>query len=738
MSTPPEQSQRDHAPAFLLLLTDRVATRRGAWIVIALWLLLALVANVAAAQLPAPSRQGNDLPPGAEAQRAATIIQQDFPGQHGTPALVVYARTGGLTAHDLAQARAFAAWLRSPAAPHTIVSVLDPFQGGPAAAGLVSRDHSTLIVAATINAQDPTNTVDALTAQAGNGTGGLEIRVTGPAGIIADAVKVFSQTDAPLLLATVALVLILLGIVYRAPLLALTPIIAVGWAYAIAHALLTVGEHLAGVSINGEAAALVTVLIFGAGTDYTLFIVSRYRSELRRRATPAEAMRTALHSVGEAVLASGSVVVLALLTLLLAQFGTYHDFGVALATSVAVVLVAGLTLIPALLVVLGRAAFWPVIPRYGEAEPPHARFWQWLAHLVTTYPARATTAAVLLLVALATGITGYQERFDFLQSYLRPTPSAQGFTLLRNAFGAGSLAPAQIVLQSTSGPLAATAPAGVARALAATPGVAAVQPSGLSPDGRTALLSLTFSGDPYDLHTIEHIPAIRTRAQAALNVAGGGQALVGGETATSYDSKVLSDRDTRLVVPMVLVLIALILGILLRSALAPFYLLAINALGYGAAFGLLILVNRTLLGSPNASYQFPLDLFVFLTALGADYNIFLLSRVREEARTYPLREAMRHAVEATGGVITSAGIILAGTFAVLAVEPLRDTVEIGLGVALGVLLDTLIVRALLVPGVTLLLGRYAWWPSRLTVSQNTPARFDRAGAAAKPVSLVRQ
>ncbi len=706
---------------FLHSLTDRVASKRGAWLIILLWLVVAIGANVAAISFPAPSRTGSDLPASSEAHHADVLIQQAFPGLHGSAALVVYQRPGGLIAGDRAQARNLAAWLRSPAAPRVVTSVRDPFTGGAAGAGLISRDGSTLIVQATIDAQDPTSAVNAITRKAGNGSGTLAIRVTGPAGIVADAAKVFSQGNAPLLLTTIALVLLLLGIVYRAPLLALTPIVAVGWAFGIASALLTVGEHVAGVALNGEATALVTVLMFGAGTDYTLFIVSRYRSALRRQHEPADAMRTALGSVAESVLASGGVVFLAMLTLLLARYGTYHDLGVALATSIATVLLAGLTLIPALLLVMGRPAFWPAVPRVGQAEPAPSTFWGGIARFVVTRPVVAVAASTMVLGALAAGVLGYQERFDFLQSYLRPTPSAQGFDMLRGAFGAGSLAPAQVVLHSGAQPLSAQDIVAATTSLASAPGVASVHPATRSSDGRTVLLDLTFAADPYDLHTIERIPAIRVLARQAL-APFGGTALVGGETATSYDLKAAAERDTVVIVPIVLVLIALVLGLLLWSAVAPIYLLLINALGFFAAFGLLILINRTLLGSPSVSFQFPLDLFVFLSALGADYNIFLLSRVKEEARSAPLPEAVGRAVTATGGVITSAGIILAGTFGVLAVEPLRETLEVGLGVALGVLLDTLVVRAMLVPGATIVLGRYLTWPgsaARAAEHENT-------------------
>ena len=699
--------------------TDRLITKRGTAIALALWLLAAIAVTVTATRLPAPTTTNPSLPASTEASRADAAVRHAF-GVHGSTALVVFARRGGLTAADRAKVRALVTWLHSPAAPKAIAAVVDPFAGGPAARGLLSRDGSVAMVSATIGADDPSTAVDAIRHRTGTGAGGLQIRLTGPAGIATDAGAIFTKGNVNLELLTVLIVLALLGIVYRSPLLAITPVIAVGWAYGIARSLLTIGEHLAGIALNGEAVGLVTVLLFGAGTDYTLFIISRYRTELTRHADPYAAMRAALHGIAEVILASGGVVLLATLSLLLAHYGTYHDFGVALSTSIAVILVAGLTLIPSLLALLGRAAFWPLIPHVGDQEPRHIRLWETVGAFVSRRPVVAVVAPMVVLGGLAIGITGYQERFDFLQGFLKPTPSAQGYDLIQAAFGAGALAPTQVVVIPAPGVGTQAAAQAIRRTLAAGPGVAAMVPAGVSPDGRTALLTLTFAGDPYAGPTIDRIPSLRTQARTALATAGGGQVLVGGATATAFDARTLSDRDTRVVVIAVLVIIALVLGLLLRSALAPLYLLPINALSYGAAFGLTVLINRTLLGSPTIGSQFALDLFVFLSALGADYNIFLLSRVREEARALPMAEAIRRAVAATGGVITSAGVILAGTFAVLAVLPIRDTAELGIGVALGVLLDTFLVRALLVPGATLLLKGAVWWPMRMAASGPRP------------------
>ncbi|HVH65606.1 MAG TPA: MMPL family transporter [Candidatus Acidoferrum sp.] len=705
---------------FLALITDRMATRRGAWITVAAWAVLAVVLTVLANKYPAPPPAfAFALPASAEASKADASIAREFPHSNGTAATIVLYRSGGLTAADRAEAQSIANWLRSPAAPSNLAGVVDPFSAPrPEADRLISNDGATLVIQASIEdrgGDSLTNGVDAIRRHIGSGSGGLEIRVTGPAGILADLTLLTSKILGSILLGTLLLVLVILGLVYRAPLLALLPVVAVAWAFTVASSLLTIGQHVTGVPLNGEATAFVPILLFGAGTDYTLFILSRYRPALTQERVAASAMRHALRAVAEPVLASGGVVFLGTLTLTLAAMPLNHDVGVALATSIACVLLAGLTLIPAVLIIFGRAAFWPSVPRFGHPEQARVRLWSRVGSFVVRRPAATTMLPIVVLLILATGVVQYQPRFAALDAYLRPSESLQGYTLLKQAFGAGSLAPTRVVVTSASvDPAPAAA---VQQALSTSPGVASVTPAGVSQDGRVVLFEVQLRDDPYAPRAIDLVSQLRSTAREAITGAGGGQILIGGETAASYDTRAISAADTRMVVALVLILVSVVLGLFLRSMLAPIYLLLINALTFGAALGLVLYINRSILNSATASVQLPLLLFVFLSALGADYNIFLLSRVREEVRSYPLREAIRRSVSSTGGVITSAGIILAGTFCVLTIVPVRDGVETGLAVALGVLLDTFVVRSLLVPGITMLIGRNAWWPSKLAVRE---------------------
>ncbi len=700
----------------LAVITERIATRRGALITLAAWALFAVLLTVVAQKNPAPPDAfAFSLPASAEARQADAAIAKNFPQSKGRTASIVLYRPGGLTAQDRIRAQSITGWLRSSAAPNNIAGVVDPLSmPEPAAVGLLSKDGSTLVIQALITDGGGTSLTDAVSAirrHIGSRSDGLQIRVTGPAGILADLTLLTSKILGNILLGTLLLVLVILAFVYRAPLLVLLPVFAVVWSYQVATSLIAIGEHVKNAPINAEATAFVPILMFGAGTDYTLLILSRYRSALTVERNAQSALRRALRAVAEPILISGSVVFLATLTLTIGALPINHDVGVVLAVGIACVLLAGLSLIPAMLTVLGRAAFWPSVPWVGHSESGRFRIWSKIGSFVVGHPLIATSAPIAFLAILATGVFLYQPRFATLDAYLQPSESLQGYALLKQAFGPGSLAPTEVVVQ-TAGNNPAEA-AAVQQALQGSPGVSSVTPAGVSADGLVGLFQVQLRNDPYASATIDLIPRLRSTARHALAVAGGGQVLIGGETASSYDTRTLSATDTRTVVILVLILVSVLLGLFLRSLLAPVYLLLINGLTFGAALGLILYLNRSVLHSATASVQLPLLLFVFLTALGADYNIFLLSRVREEVRKYPLREAMRRSVASTGGVITSAGIILAGTFSVLVTVPVRDGVETGLAIAMGILLDTFIVRSLLVPGITLLIGGNAWWPTKL-------------------------
>ncbi len=801
-------------------LTDASVTRWGKFVVMVVWLVVAVALVVIAP--PLASIYNNNvtlsIPSGADSQVAQRLLLAKFPASRGTPAIIVFSDPHGLSADDRARAKAYSDWLVSSARPAGVGQTISIFTVPQAASELVSQDGTTMTIITTLTTSSAdaafTTAVKALRSRLSQTIAGssLQAHVTGPAGITTDAGLIFAGADFPLLLGTVLLVLVLLILLYRSPILALLPLVGVGWALQIVDALLGFAGKANLFGVSQQATSIMIVLLFGAGTDYSIFIASRYREELARIPEKHEAMRVTMRAVGEAITSSAGTVILALLTLIFAAIGLYNTLGPTLAIAIAVMLAAGLTLIPALLTWLGRAAYWPFIPRYDPAvaqaavEPaPERGFWANLGHFVARRRVVAVAGSLVLLGILALGNIGSVPTFNFLTAFRQPTDSASGYALLQSHFPAGSLAPNTILItlsganadayqhltaldaitvaasrvvgvvkvqgptRPTGGaPIVAPAvlQAGVAQLppalkaairsgqgvpvacqgqkcpptdpkLEALIGAFAASSSYVSPDDTTIQLSVTLKDDPYSLTAINRIAPLRTALDQAIqaNGLGAGSATtaslhIAGQTSLLADTLGYNQRDTLLIVPTVLLLVALVLALLLRSLVAPLYLLGAVTLNYLAAIGLCAFFFQRIQGQDGFSYAIPLYTFIFLVALGADYTIFLMSRVREETQLRGIEAGVPVAVARTGGVITSAGLILAGTFAVLTTLPLRDLYQFGVCVAVGVLLDTFIVRGLFVPGIVLLLGKWNWWPGGLAPTTPHTLTSGPVGAAA--------
>jgi RND superfamily putative drug exporter len=782
-------------------LAAAVTGRWGRWLTLALWLIAAGVLNVLAPKLADYYDTSGFGIGDQESVRAARVLAAAFPQARGVPALIVVHNPAGLGPADEAAAQQISDWLVSGAHPAGVTAVVSPSTVPQARAQLVSADGTTLEILATLDDalsdRERTSVVEALRAYTDrfDSAGGRQVKVTGPAGIITDAASIFGDTDLPLLLTTVALVLVLLLAIYRSPLLALAPLVAVGAATAVVNPLLGFAARAGLFPVNQQAASILTILLFGAGTDYTIFLAARYREELEREADRFLALRRAVVGVGEAITSSAGTVIVALLTLLLTTLTLYRGLGPTLALGIAVMLVAGLTFVPALLAILGRAAFWPFVPKLhpDTAEQVAASvgrgFWGRIASVVVQRPGLAVAGSVLLLGVLALGNLGTPEVFNFLTGFRKPTPSAAGYAILAAHYPPGALAPSDVIVRLPAGTDAWTHLAAIDQlgaALAGVPNVAQIAgptrptsepvaldpaalqaaiaalpadlkaalrtgrggppvgaPSGMvpggldpraiaayvaatryiSPDGTVVRFVVTLGSDPYGVPALDTIAPLRAAARTATQAAfgSGASVLVGGVTPTQADTRAVSDHDKTIVVPLVLVLTAVILGLLLRSVVAAVYLLAAVTLNYFAALGAASFFFHRVQGDEGIAYAVPLYTFIFLVALGADYTIFLMARVREEAGRYGTRRGTQGALRRTGGVITSAGLILAGTFLVLTTLPLRDLYQLGLTVGLGILLDTFVVRGLLVPGIVVLLGRWNWWPGRLRASATTTA-----------------
>jgi putative drug exporter of the RND superfamily len=689
--------------------------------VIGAWLVLALAVTPLQSKLQERAADESDtfLVRGSDSAEAKRLIDARFRSGSEMAAVIAYFRDTGITAADRERMKADAMTLcRSRAIPRLTrigtpdllaCGQTDPLDLSPGRSLLLSGDGS-IALASVLTSDDSTPTAEAaveairavVPPPAGDATG-LRAYVTGEAGFEADRSAAVEGIDETLLLVTVAVLLVLLLAIYRSPLVALVPLLVVGLAYVVA-AGVTYGFVAAGATtISGQTSAILIVLMFGAGTDYCLLIVARYRDELRRTADVHEAMTRAAERTGPAILSAGAIVVVAMLALALADFNATREMGPILALGVAVMVAAGLTLLPAILAALGRRSFWPAVPRPAPEPAPASGLWSSVARFVGRRPAltAATVAAVLLAGAL--GNLGGREPLDFSEAFRDPPESVAGQQLIRDRFIPGRAAPVQVVTDfGSSGAVTSALSQGNE-----TP-VEEMYLMARSVDSRLALSDAYLGIDPFSDAATDAVPELRRTARAAVP---GERVLLGGEVAEAYDTDRALARDTWLIVPVTLGLILVILAVLLRAVVMPLYVVGTVILSFGFALGASSLVFTHLLGQPASDPSLPLFAFVFLVALGVDYNVFLLARIREERRRAGTAGAVTAALARTGGVITSAGLVLAATFGVLMALEIEALFQVGFVVALGLLADTFLVRALLVPAGAILLGERNWWPS---------------------------
>jgi putative drug exporter of the RND superfamily len=673
--------------------------RWSKWAVLVFWIAVLVVAGPLSGKLN--SAQKNDasswLPNNAESTQVVDLAKRFTPSDV-FPAVVVYERSGGpVTAAD--RAKVAADMQRFAGVQDVTGKVVGP---------IPSRDGQALqvLVPVKVNSegngwQQLTPRVEQLRSIAHANGGGLHAYVTGPGGYFADFANVFSGFDTTLLYITAAIVIVILLLTYRSPALWILPLACVFVALTAAQAVIYLLARHAGLTVNGQTAFILTVLVFGAGTDYALLLTARYREELRRHADRHEAMGVALRRAGPAIIASGSTVILSLLCLLVAELASTKSLGPVMAIGVGVGLCAMLTLLPALLVIFGRWMFWPLRPTLGSAEPTEQGVWARIGRRMALRPRLVWVVTAVVLGALAFGLTGLKANGLQNKDGFRTTPEAvTGEEVLGRHFAAGAGDPVQVIGRGQAAPQ-------LQSVLAATPGVTGVTRP-LVKDGYAYLEgTLTSSSDSQaGFGTVD-------RLRARMHAIRGADAKVGGSSAVNLDIQRATRHDRNLVVPLVLLVVMVILGLVLRAVVSPLLLAATVVLSFAAALGVSALVFNHLFKFAGADPSLPLWTFVFLVALGTDYNIFLMTRVHEESRRHGTRRGALIGLAATGGVITSAGVVLAGTFAALGTLPLVFITELGFAVAFGVLLDTFVVRSVLVTALNLDVGRWIWWPSRL-------------------------
>ncbi|MQS15455.1 MMPL family transporter [Streptomyces kaniharaensis] len=678
--------------------------RRSKWVVLALWLVLLMVTGPLAGKLMgAEDNQASSWLPGNAESTVVLTEQRAFQPVDTAQAVVVYQRPGGITPADKAEAARDAAAFAT--APHVLGRVIGP---------VVSADGQAMqtIVPVDIGTNgwnDLKPAVDSLRQTAAANSQGMTIHVAGPAGVGADQAKAFAGIDSSLLAATVSVVIILLLLTYRSPVLWMLPLISAAGALTVSQAVIYLLAKHAGLTVNAQSAGILIVLVLGAGTDYALLLTARYREELRRHADRHEAMAFALHRAGPAILASSATVVASMLCLLIAEMNSTSGLGPVCAIGVLVALAAMLTLLPALLVIMGRWVFWPVKPAYGTPEPTKTGRWAHIGAWIGGRPRKVWVGTALALAACCVGLVSLDANgLSTAGTFTGKPDSVVGQQVLEQHFPGGTGAPLTVI--STAGGADA-----VRAAAQTTPGVAGT--SVPVTHGGQALFQATLA-DPPDTQAAKDTV---DRVRAAVHAVPDADAKVGGNTAVILDAGRAAGNDNRAIIPLVLGVVLLILAVLLRAITAPLVLIATVVLSYAAALGISAFFFANAFHFQGEDNAFPLFVFVFLVALGIDYNIFLMTRVREESAHHGTHQGAIAGLSATGGVITSAGLILASTFAVLGTLPVVGLAEIGFAVALGVLIDTLIVRSVLVTALTMDLDRHMWWPGRLS-RRSTPVR----------------
>ncbi|WP_109471055.1 MMPL family transporter [Ornithinimicrobium cavernae] len=674
-----------------------LTSRRGAWVVLALALAVCAVVLGPLRATEAPPR-GDTVPASAESAVAAEV-GDTFPGRDVAPVLVVLDRGGApLEAGDLEAASAM----------------------GEALAGLTGHEVSPVIpaqdgAAAMLSAPITLGSDNAATAEvveavratvADHAVPGLKAQVTGGPAFGADIASSFDGADLTLLLVTIGIVAVLLIGTYRSPVLFLVPLLVVGVADQVAGVLTRWLGTTFDLHFDG---GIISVLVFGAGTNYALLLISRYREELRRHDDHRTALGAAWRGAVPAILASNLTVVLALLTLGLATLPGTRGLGLASAAGLLVALLAAVIVLPAALAVCGRRVFWPFAPRAGQPDPQETGVWARIARFVVGRPTQVVVAAVLTLGILASGLLGTQVGLAQSEKFRVASESAAGLEVLAAHYPAGEAAPLQVYARDAEADW-------VAAELDSIDGVVRVRPEQTDEWTRFTVIGEAAPGTPAAGQLVTTVRAAVTDADVPVEDRA---VLVGGANAQTLDEARAADRDFLVVAPLVLLVALAVLVVLLRSVLAPVLLLLVNVASAAAAIGAGAWLGRTLFDFPALDVMVPLLAFLFLVALGIDYTIFLVHRARREAMTHGTRAGMVRAVAHTGAVITSAGIVLAGVFAALGVLPLVTLGQLGLIVGVGVLLDTLLVRAVLVPAVFALVGERIWWPS-------TPADRSRA------------
>ena len=689
--------------SILQALTDRVSTKKGMWMTLVIWFVITMVLAVFA-----PSAKDYEvtslasLPDKAQSVIAQNKVDEYFEDSDGTPAILVFqSNNGGIEFSTLAEVMQNIEGEEIEGVEQVVpLSSLPP----QAAAGFFSEDKTTavipLIFSTSLETKELKESKEQMT-ELVNESSDLTLYVTGPAGIATDSLDLFSRADIVLLLSTVGLVLILLIVIYRSPLLALIPLLAAAFVYEVV--MQTLGlMGKSGLVISNQTLSIMSILLFASVIDYSLFVFSRYREELNKYEDKFEAIKITMRETGMPVFFSGGTVLAAMLVLFFAQFGDYQNFAPTFATTMVIIMLASITLVPALFALFGRKSFWPKIPRVGGEKVKKDTVWGKVGRFVTKKPGLSVAIVSIILLLSASNMFNLKYEFDTMKSFPADMPSRQGYEILEEKFEKGDLAPTTILFEGKEF-VTEKQQEDLKNNLLEQPLVSTVRLNGTAAEGKVLNYSLTFKESPYSVETMDAMDSMIDHAEqlvASTNL--DGKLYYAGETATKVDDRSVNNRDVIVIVILETILIFLMLIFLTRSFKMPIYMMGTILVSFLAALGLGMFLTNLFFDITTISNRVPLYSFVFLVALGIDYNIILISRFQEERRKYPVKRAVEIAVANTGGVISSAGIILATTFAVLMTQPIELLFVFGFIVAIGILLDTFLIRGILLPGLIVL------------------------------------
>lgn len=714
--------------------------RKGIWVILLAWIILTGALSAAPSVNDYKVNTGeNDLPKEAQSVVASKKFDAYFPDDNGLFALLVFQNDNTWNTDGFSEVDEISQWIQEDSKLETIQSAV-PFHQFPeqVKGDFLSEDGTTLVLPLflkdSLEMDEVNETVQAIESFTDTVLTDGTMMITGPAGIASDTIAIFSNADLILLFSTIALVLILLIIIYRSPLLAIIPLVAVAFVYQVVDRVLGILAKNDVFTVEAQSISIVMILLFGATVDYSLFVFSRFREELRKQEDKHKAMQKAVQGVAEPLVFSGGTVFAGMLVLLLADYGPYNSFAPVFTITIAIVLLAGLTLIPAFFTLFGRRAFWPFIPKVGEETLEKNRFWGKVGGFVTKRPVLAGGIVLVFLLLNASQLFTANYSYNIIQSFPEDMKSRIGFEQLEEKFPAGELAPVNVLVEKKSGFTFTDSELESLEGLnehflnmsgvhhATLPEKEIVANGGregspiVSEDGKALKFDIILTTNPYEGEAMDLLDQWNESKEEILSESGLDakeySIYFSGETASSADIRSTNDLDT---INIVIAVTIVIFGMLIfhtRSLVAPVYMMATILLSYASALGLSWFIFHNFFGFEGMSYRIPLYAFVFLVALGVDYNIMLISRIKEENRNFSVKEATRRGVALTGGVISSAGVILAATFGVLMTQPILELFMFGFIVCIGILLDAFIIRGMLVPAIVTLLKDWNWWPSK--------------------------